>query len=280
MTASRTCRACGADLSSDVPWCLRCYEPVRHLTSRETPLPTLPAKDVVDPRTVRADFAPLRVQPREYSRTRGGPTSFGLLGRLAVTGVVMALLPWGMIGPLALVYLVGYLPIAFVVLRATWAATPVDANEVVVLPPRRSRLVLRIGCAALGGAMAVAAAASGGSPFAVVPGLVMVAVGATPLWWGVLNGIAEVRDKPLALLVALNVLNVVDIVASDAAIRAGEAAELNPFVGATGSGVKIALVLACSVLLYRVRPRALIWPTMAFVALTAYHLTGWLVMYE
>jgi hypothetical protein len=108
----------------------------------------------------------------------------------------------------------------------------------------------------------------------------MVAVGATPLWWGVLNGIAEVRDKPLALLVALNVLNVVDIVASDAAIRAGEATELNPFVGATGSRVKVALVLVCSVLPYRVRPRALIWPTMAFVALTAYHLTGWLVMSE
>jgi hypothetical protein len=280
MTASRSCRACGADLSPDVPWCVRCYEPVRHLTPRDAPLPTLPLEEVVDPRTVRADFAPLRVQPREYSRTRGGPTSFGLLGRLAVTGVVIALLPWGMIGSLALVYLVGYLPVAFVVLRATWAATPVDPNEDVLLPPRRSRNVLRFGCGALGAAMSVAAAASGGSPFAVVPGLAMAVIAATPLWWGVLNGIAELRDRPLGLLVALNVLNVVDIVASDAAIRAGEAAELNPFVGATGSGVKIVLVLACSVLLYRVRPRALIWPTMAFVALTAYHLTGWLVMYE
>jgi hypothetical protein len=54
---------------------------------------------------------------------------------------------------------------------------------------------------------------------------------------------------------------VVDVVASDAAIRAGEAVELNPFVGAAGTGVKLVLVLACSLLLYRVRPHALIWPS-------------------
>ena len=100
----------------------------------------------------------------------------------------------------------------------------------------------------------------------------------TPAWRPVLEGAQEARDRPIGLLGALNALNVVDLVASDAAIRAGQAAELNPFVGTTGAATKLVLVLVCSILLYRIRPRALIWPTAAFLALTIYHVTGWLVM--
>lgn len=278
MTAPRTCRACGADLKGDVMWCLRCYEPVRQLTPREPQLPPLPVDAVVDPRSVRPDFAPLRVARPVYSRTRSGATSFGLLGRLAVTGIVVAMLPWGMLGPITLVYLLGYVPVALVVLRSTWAATPVDASRILTLPPRRTRTVLRVGGGLLGGAIAAAGVASGGSWLAAIPGAVLLFAAATPAWHAVTEGVAEMIERPITLLLALNVLNVVDVVASDAAIRAGEAAELNPFVGAIGTGIKLLLVAACSLLIHRLRPKALIWPTAAFLALAVYHLTGWLVM--
>jgi hypothetical protein len=195
-----------------------------------------------------------------------------------VTGIVIALLPWRMAGPLALVYLLSYAPVAFVVRRSTWAATPIDGNRLLTLPPQRAQTALRVGCGLLGGAIAAAGVASAGSLLAVIPGGILLIAAVTPMWHPVVAGVAEMIERPRSLLVALNVLNVVDVVASDAAIRAGEAVELNPFVGAAGTGVKLVLVLACSLFLYRVRPQALIWPVAAFIALTVYHLTGWLVM--
>jgi hypothetical protein len=200
------------------------------------------------------------------------------LGRLAVTGVVLALGPWGLRGPLSVVYLLGYVPIAVVVLRSTWAATPVEPGRILVLPSARSRAAVRLGCALFGAAIGTASWASGGSWLAAIPGLALLLIAALPSWHGVMAGIAEVRERPAAMVVALNALNVLDILATDAAIRAGQALELNPVVEATGPWVKLALVLACSLVLNRIRPTALVWPTMAFLVLAVYHLTGWLVM--
>jgi predicted signal transduction protein with EAL and GGDEF domain len=61
---------------------------------------------------------------------------------------------------------------------------------------------------------------------------------------------------------------------SEAAISAGAARELNPLVLAIGTPAKIILVATCSALLLWRRPRALVWPALAFLALAAYHLTG------
>lgn len=263
-------------------WCLRCLEPVRRLTPRERPLPAIPPEELIDPGSVRPDYTPLRLHRPTYSRTVGGPTSLGLLGRLAVTGGVLLFLPWGMVGPglspLGLVMLLGYAPLAVVVLRSTWAPTPLEAGHVYVLPRARTATGLRIAIAGFGAAIAAVGLASAGSPLAVIPGGVLLAVAVTPLWGPVMLGVAEVLERPIQIVVALNLLNVVDILASDAAIRAGEAAELNPLVGTVGSAGKVAIVLACSLVLYRIRPRALVWPLAAFFALTVYHLTGWLVM--
>ncbi len=65
---------------------------------------------------------------------------------------------------------------------------------------------------------------------------------------------------------------------SHAAIGTGNAAELNPLVSIFGYPVKIAVVAVCSWLLYRKRPQALVWPVLAFLALTAYHVIGLIVI--
>lgn len=80
---------------------------------------------------------------------------------------------------------------------------------------------------------------------------------------------------PLAMLIGLNVLNLADAVFTRLAVSAGLATELNPLLnGSTGLTVKVLVVAAASVLIYRVRPKLVIWPTLAFVGVTLWHLIG------
>jgi hypothetical protein len=107
-------------------WCLRCYAPVRHLTPREPPIPTI-------------QF----LEPKETlptSRWRRGATTFGPAGRLAITAVVLLLAPWST-NPVALfVIWPAYLTIAVLVLRSTWRKDVVDTTpaglEPIPLGPR------------------------------------------------------------------------------------------------------------------------------------------------
>ncbi|GBE21690.1 MAG TPA: hypothetical protein ENH00_15090 [Actinobacteria bacterium] len=78
-------------------------------------------------------------------------------------------------------------------------------------------------------------------------------------------------------LIALNVLNVADAVFTRLAVTAGVATELNPLVNGAGMTVKVLVVAAASVLIYRTRPRLLLWPTVALAAVTLWHLIGMVV---
>jgi hypothetical protein len=113
MTASRTCRACGADLRGDVMWCLRCLEPVRQLTPREG---NIPVAGLVSTKPEAA-----------RSRWKAGATSFGPLGRIAITVGVLLFFPPTLGNPVTLfVYLPAYLAIAAMVLRSTWKKDVVE----------------------------------------------------------------------------------------------------------------------------------------------------------
>ena len=68
VTASRTCRSCGAELPGVVRWCTRCYEPVRELTPRE---PVWAAGEFVDQPIVRSGAVP------HWSRWEKSATTFG-----------------------------------------------------------------------------------------------------------------------------------------------------------------------------------------------------------
>ena len=110
MTAPRTCRGCEAPLAGNVRWCLRCYEPARELTPRAS---------VWEPGTFVE--APIVRGPSvaHWSRWEKTSTTFGPIGRIAWTGVVVSFVLSSLTGnPLLLLF---ELPIAAVVLHSIWA---------------------------------------------------------------------------------------------------------------------------------------------------------------
>ena len=96
--------------------------------------------------------------------------------------------------------------------------------------------------------------------------------------------VIDLRDPPappprhdrigLALLVAMNVLNVLDAVLTYLVTRAGIAVEANPLVGWLTLPGKVVFVAALSFVLWKVRPRALAIPVAAYTAVVCYTIGG------
>jgi hypothetical protein len=107
MTASRTCHACGAELPGDVRRCLRCYEPIRHLTPRDPGEPTITFLRGPDDGV-------------ERSRWKAGVNTFGPFGRIAVTLLVLVMAPLSLNLVSLVVVLPAYLVLAAIVLRPVW----------------------------------------------------------------------------------------------------------------------------------------------------------------
>src|SRR5262245_37696280 len=109
MTASRVCRACGADLAGNVRWCLRCHEPVRELTPRE---PVWRDGEFVDQPVHTGGAVP------HWSRWEKSATTFGPAGRLTITVVaVLWLLSAAIRSPLTLLFV---LPLMIALIRSVW----------------------------------------------------------------------------------------------------------------------------------------------------------------
>lgn len=86
--------------------------------------------------------------------------------------------------------------------------------------------------------------------------------------------LAALMASPLALLVTVNALNVVDAALTILWIEMGIALEANPIVDAVGFPAKVFAVGIGSYLVYRVRPRWLIVPIAALAAVCVYHVVG------
>ena len=82
------------------------------------------------------------------------------------------------------------------------------------------------------------------------------------------------RRQGIALLVALNVLNLVDAALTFYLVRAGVAAEANPFVEWLTLPGKVVFVAALSLLLWTLRPRALVLPLVGYGAVVCYSIAG------
>lgn len=80
--------------------------------------------------------------------------------------------------------------------------------------------------------------------------------------------------RPLALLVAVNALNVVDAALTMLWIEMGIAVEANPVVETIGWPAKLVGVAAGSYVVYRLRPRWLLVPAAALTAVCVYHVVG------
>lgn len=82
------------------------------------------------------------------------------------------------------------------------------------------------------------------------------------------------RRVALLLLIALNALNVLDAVLTHALTRSGIAREGNPVVEWMTLPGKVAFVGVLSLLLWRLRPRALVVPVVAYGILICYTVAG------
>jgi hypothetical protein len=110
MPAPRTCRECAAVLPGDVRRCLACGAPVRDFALRAF---------VSAPNAIPAS-------EHVHSRWQGGPTTFGPVGRIIVTALIV-LVGVGVTGalfavawPFALWFLLGWGLASGMVLRHTW----------------------------------------------------------------------------------------------------------------------------------------------------------------
>ncbi len=96
-------------------------------------------------------------------------------GRLALTALVLLVLPWGSINWLSFFFLFGYAPIAFFALRWIWRKEAVVLSTGPVeraLPDVRQLAALRVATAVMGVALvAVAVVAGWGLPVTLLPAL-------------------------------------------------------------------------------------------------------------
>ena len=84
----RTCPSCGARVADDLEWCNQCYSALPAVLA-----PAEPAAEGERPLWTRAHIGnpPVKIEP-EFSRWRGGATSFGPFGRALLTlGVIVML---------------------------------------------------------------------------------------------------------------------------------------------------------------------------------------------
>lgn len=114
MTAPRACRSCGADLAVDVRWCTRCYAPITEYAARER---------------LHDGFVGITQPDVRYSRWKAGPLSFGPVGRLLVTTLVLLMGPWTTISFFTLMYAPIWLGLSVTVLKQVWRREPVEADS-------------------------------------------------------------------------------------------------------------------------------------------------------
>jgi hypothetical protein len=88
MPTPRTCRNCGTALPPDVRWCGLCYEPVREFTSRAPLHERIPEPE--PSRRIHLGPPADRRTGGRYSRWERTPTTFGPVGRSALTVLLVA----------------------------------------------------------------------------------------------------------------------------------------------------------------------------------------------
>jgi hypothetical protein len=119
------CPNCSALLRPGADWCLNCLQSVATPTTATDPpegAPTIARTQ----RTQRQGALRPELRPRpalkraEYSRWKKGPTSFGPATKVVLTVIIVALAPLSGALGMQVLYLIGYLPIALLLLWGLW----------------------------------------------------------------------------------------------------------------------------------------------------------------
>jgi hypothetical protein len=109
------CPRCGARLSTGISWCGNCLAPQRR---NFAPRPELHPPG----------YAP-EEEPRVVStRTRAGPTTHGLRGRVIWTVAIVGVFIFGLFTPFVLSFVIGYPMLAGMALRSIWKRETVSTE--------------------------------------------------------------------------------------------------------------------------------------------------------
>jgi hypothetical protein len=114
VTAPRVCRSCGADLALDVRWCTLCFAPITEYAARERLHDGFVGTPLSDVRTSRWKKA--------------GPLSFGPVGRILMTALVLLMGPWASPSFFTIMYSPIWLGLSIVVLKQVWRRERLDAD--------------------------------------------------------------------------------------------------------------------------------------------------------
>ncbi|MGZ5297410.1 MAG: hypothetical protein ACXWYT_10790 [Actinomycetota bacterium] len=94
MPTMRTCPSCGAHVADDLEWCNQCYSALPAVPAPAATVEVEVPAEAERPLWVRSNIGQpdVKIAP-EFSRWRGGATSFGPFGRVLLTlGVLMMLI--------------------------------------------------------------------------------------------------------------------------------------------------------------------------------------------
>jgi len=123
----RTCPSCGARVADDLEWCNQCYSALPVVPAQATSMVTDPSAETERPLWVRSSIGQpdVKIAP-EFSRWRGGATSFGPVGRTLLTLGVIVMLIVGYPLLRGLIYTVGGvdIPSAGLIVLYACAALP------------------------------------------------------------------------------------------------------------------------------------------------------------
>ena len=93
-------------------------------------------------------------------------------------------------------------------------------------------------------------------------------------WEPLTRFFGRLRESNVGMLVTVNVLNIADAALTAFALHHERAVETNPVVTVLTLPGKVLLVGLLSLALFRYRPKALIWPAIALLAVIAWHFAG------
>jgi hypothetical protein len=112
-------------------------------------------------------------------------------------------------------------------------------------------------------------------PYIAVDTWPIVAIGLLASGWRSLAWVLRrMQERPRRLVIAVNLLNIVDAVMTTLVVRSGGAVEANPLVRFGGLPAKVIVVGVLTWLLYRRRPDSLVWPAAALLWVACYHVCG------
>ena len=108
-----------------------------------------------------------------------------------------------------------------------------------------------------------------------IPAQCLVVLLLASAWRPVADVLRRLETRQAGLLIAVNVLNIADALATEYGLRSGAVAEANPVIRLIGLPAKVCGVAVVSYVVWRSWPRLLLLPLVALTIVAMWHLQGY-----